>query len=262
VYSLAILFGRVLTLQYVPVVKNSVTLSQTVCSLQGYVAIDGEVYDLASFEHPGGESIKLFGGNDVTVQYRMIHPFHAPSMVNKMKRVGRLAQYKCDYTFGSEFEKDLKNAVAKVVKPNQRFATPGFIFRATIYISIYAMLAAYYVIYGSSFWLCVAIGVSQATIGLNVQHDANHGSVSSNPFWNGTFVHNPCEKCTFVTCVWMHKVFFSRSRWHLSCWKKNVCCLLSMVWHGIFRAFWPCMYVCMHAVQGYASDMILIFFCV
>lgn len=30
------------------------------------VAIDGVIYDLKDFEHPGGESIMVFGGNDVT----------------------------------------------------------------------------------------------------------------------------------------------------------------------------------------------------
>lgn len=178
---------------------------------ESLVAIDGEVYDLTSFNHPGGESIKLFGGNDVTVQYRMIHPFHAASLVNKMKRVGRLAQYKADYTFGSEFEKDLINAVAKVVKPNQRFATPGFWFRAIMYISIYAALSAYYVTHGGNFWLVVAIGVSQATIGLNVQHDANHGAVSPQPFWNdflgyGADLIGGC-KYLWLQQHWTHHAF-------------------------------------------------------
>lgn len=40
------------------------------------VCIDGIIYDLTDFPHPGGKQILLFGGNDVTVQYKMIHPFH------------------------------------------------------------------------------------------------------------------------------------------------------------------------------------------
>ena len=38
------------------------------------VCIDGVIYDISSFDHPGGETIKIFGGNDCTVQYKMIHP--------------------------------------------------------------------------------------------------------------------------------------------------------------------------------------------
>jgi cytochrome b involved in lipid metabolism len=48
--------------------------------LQGHeVCIDGVVYDLRGFDHPGGGTIGLFGGNDVSIQYRMIHPHHTTS---------------------------------------------------------------------------------------------------------------------------------------------------------------------------------------
>lgn len=44
----------------------------TIESLSGdEVAIDGIVYTLNDFNHPGGDQIKLFGGNDVTVQYKV-----------------------------------------------------------------------------------------------------------------------------------------------------------------------------------------------
>ena len=58
------------------------------------VAIDGFVYDLTSFNHPGGGSINLFGGNDVTVTYNMIHPYHTSKHLEKMKKVGVLSDYK------------------------------------------------------------------------------------------------------------------------------------------------------------------------
>ena len=40
------------------------------------IAIDGIVYDLTYFRHPGRNSIKIFGGNDVNFQYKIIHPSH------------------------------------------------------------------------------------------------------------------------------------------------------------------------------------------
>lgn len=42
-----------------------------------HICVDGIVYALGSFpkEHPGGESIAMFGGSDCTVHYRMIHPY-------------------------------------------------------------------------------------------------------------------------------------------------------------------------------------------
>jgi fatty acid desaturase (delta-4 desaturase) len=54
------------------------------------VVIDGTIYDLNSFHHPGGETIKIFGGNDVTVQYKMIHPYHTDKHLEKMAVTGKV----------------------------------------------------------------------------------------------------------------------------------------------------------------------------
>ena len=69
----------------------------TLKSLKGNeVAIDGVIYDIHSFHHPGGESINVFGGNDATIQYKMIHPYHTSKHLEKMKKVGTIADYKCE----------------------------------------------------------------------------------------------------------------------------------------------------------------------
>jgi acyl-lipid (7-3)-desaturase (Delta-4 desaturase) len=57
------------------------------------VVIDGVIYDIADFNHPGGESILIFGGNDVTVTYKMIHPYHTSKHLEKMKKVGTVPDY-------------------------------------------------------------------------------------------------------------------------------------------------------------------------
>ena len=57
------------------------------------IAIDGKIYDIADFHHPGGETIDLFGGNDVSVQYKMIHPYHTSKHLEKMKLVGTIPDY-------------------------------------------------------------------------------------------------------------------------------------------------------------------------
>jgi len=58
------------------------------------VAIDGTIYSLDGFVHPGGEQIKVFGGNDVTVMYKMIHPHHRGTrFLEKMKVVGKQTDY-------------------------------------------------------------------------------------------------------------------------------------------------------------------------
>lgn len=73
------------------------TATERICSLDhlksSEVCIDGLIYDLKGFQHPGGESIHVFGGNDVTIQYKMIHPYHTDKHLQKMKCVGKAADY-------------------------------------------------------------------------------------------------------------------------------------------------------------------------
>ena len=73
----------------------------TIRSLKGLkgneIAIEGIIYDIAQFAHPGGNIIKFFGGNDVTVQYKMIHPYHTAKHMEKMKVVGRVCDYEPEY---------------------------------------------------------------------------------------------------------------------------------------------------------------------
>jgi fatty acid desaturase (delta-4 desaturase) len=71
---------------------------RTLESLKGNeVAIEGVVYDINSFTHPGGDSIHIFGGNDATAQYKMIHPYHSSSKhLGKMTIVGRIPNYQCE----------------------------------------------------------------------------------------------------------------------------------------------------------------------
>jgi len=57
------------------------------------VCIEGVVYDLNGFDHPGGETIDIFGGNDVTVMYKMIHPYHTGKHLEKMTRLGKVSDY-------------------------------------------------------------------------------------------------------------------------------------------------------------------------
>jgi fatty acid desaturase (delta-4 desaturase) len=70
---------------------------KTLKSLKGNeVLIDGVVYDIHSFDHPGGDSINMFGGNDATTQYNMIHPYHTSHHLKKMTRVGVVPNYQSE----------------------------------------------------------------------------------------------------------------------------------------------------------------------
>jgi fatty acid desaturase (delta-4 desaturase) len=169
---------------------NAATIStqERLCSLSSLkgeeVCIDGIIYDLQSFDHPGGETIKMFGGNDVTVQYKMIHPYHTEKHLEKMKRVGKVTDFVCEYKFDTEFEREIKREVFKIVRRGKDFGTLGWFFRAFCYIAIFFYLQYHWVTTGTSWLLAVAYGVSQAMIGMNVQHDANHGATSKRPWVN------------------------------------------------------------------------------
>jgi fatty acid desaturase (delta-4 desaturase) len=60
------------------------------------ICIDGIIYDISDFDHPGGESIKVMSGNDVTIQYKMIHPYHTNKHLEKLKRVGKVTDFTCE----------------------------------------------------------------------------------------------------------------------------------------------------------------------
>jgi fatty acid desaturase (delta-4 desaturase) len=77
--------------------NDAATMNSRLSTVKGLgpneVAIDGVIYDISNFDHPGGESIRIFGGNDVTVNYKMIHPYHTNKHLEKMTQVGKLTDY-------------------------------------------------------------------------------------------------------------------------------------------------------------------------
>lgn len=80
-----------------PVQATTTEIVRTLDTLKGTeVCIDGIVYDLTNFDHPGGESVMIFGGNDVTVQYKMIHPYHTSKHLEKMQRVGVVKDFQSE----------------------------------------------------------------------------------------------------------------------------------------------------------------------
>ncbi|GKZ00955.1 hypothetical protein MPSEU_001047000 [Mayamaea pseudoterrestris] len=150
------------------------------------ICIDGVVYDISKFDHPGGETIQLFGGNDVTIQYKMIHAYHTEKHLEKMKRVGKVTDFQSEYKFDTPFEREMKKEVFKIVRRGKEFGTYGWFFRAFAYVGIFFYLQ-YLWTQKTTWTLAIIYGVSQALIGMNVQHDANHGACSKKPWVNDMF---------------------------------------------------------------------------
>lgn len=88
------------------------------------------------------------------------------------------------YTFDTPFEREIKAEVFKIVRRGKEFGTAGWFFRAFCYIAIFFYLQYLWVTQGSSWKLAILYGISQAMIGMNVQHDANHGACSKTPWIN------------------------------------------------------------------------------
>jgi len=190
----------------------TVTRVDSVKNLKGTeIVIDGIIYDIADFVHPGGDSVKLFGGNDVTVQYKMIHPYHTSKHLEKMRMVGKVSDYKKEYLFDTPFEREVKREVFKIVRRGREFGTWGYFARAFFYIGTLAFLQYLWCTAGASWTLAILLGMSQASIGLNVQHDANHGAASRKPWVNdllgfgADFIGG--DKWTWMEQHWTHHAY-------------------------------------------------------
>eukprot|EP00934_Nitzschia_sp_Nitz4_P004237 Nitzschia sp. Nitz4//scaffold110_size71422//60210//61815//NITZ4_005884-RA/size71422-augustus-gene-0.16-mRNA-1//-1//CDS//3329533119//4227//frame0 len=197
------------------------TTGEKKCTLAGLsgseIVIDGVIYDISDFKHPGGESIRIFGGNDVSVHYRMIHHNHSGlKSLEKLKRVGTIADYSAEYKFNTPFELELKAEVFKVVGRGREFGTFGWFSRAFFYISLFFSLQYLWVTSTTSYALAIVYGVSQAFIGLNVQHDANHGAASKTPWINdllglgADFIGG--SKWLWMEQHWTHHAFTNQSK--------------------------------------------------
>jgi fatty acid desaturase (delta-4 desaturase) len=70
------------------------------------------------------------------------------------------------------------------VKRGNEIGTPEFMGRAIAYVLFMSYCQFLWTTRGASFGLGLAFGVAHALIGMNVQHDANHGAASKIPWLN------------------------------------------------------------------------------
>lgn len=91
------------------------------------------------------------------------------------------------YKWDTPFEQEIKREVFKIVRRGKEFGTWGWHFRAICYCAFFFAMQYYWVTTKTSIWLAIVYGVSQAFIGLNVQHDANHGAASRRPWVNNLY---------------------------------------------------------------------------
>jgi len=144
------------------------------------------VLDITNFasRHPGGDLILLAAGKDASVLFETYHPRGVPHGLVKKLQIGIMEKGSYDdsfYSWNSEFYKVLKSRVV------QRLEERGLNRRGSVEIWIKALFLL------SGFWFSllqmythsnfgmatiwsISMGIFAAMIGVNIQHDGNHGA--------------------------------------------------------------------------------------
>ena len=155
------------------------------------------VLDVTRFAtvHPGGDLILLGAGKDASVLFETYHPRGVPGALIEKLRIGTMEAGCFDgsfYSWDSDFYPTLKRRVV------DRLAERGLDRRGSIEIRIkaallllgfwYSLFEMAYASRGDHFLVSAAwsisMGIFAALIGVNVQHDGNHGAFATSKFAN------------------------------------------------------------------------------
>ena len=150
------------------------------------VQVDDRLYDaakLAAF-HPGGEVfVRAFAGFDASEAFLSYHRRRFPhdklsAMVVGTQRARKPLEVDADYL-------ELCDLVEKVLPRHKSFAPASYYVKIFVLLSVAVGLEVYMHSTATYTWqLSLTLGWLMALIGLNIQHDANHGAVSRNPWVN------------------------------------------------------------------------------
>ena len=153
-----------------------------------HVRVDGVLYDAAGMakEHPGGELfVRAFAGRDASEAFLSYHRKafpHARHAHLRAKGDG-VAEGNAEVVPGEATRDEEYLALVKEVEavlPRGRwFATPAYFVKAVCLLAGTVALEGWIHATGAYHWRAMApLGFLFALIGLNVQHDANHGALS------------------------------------------------------------------------------------
>lgn len=153
------------------------------------IQIDDKIYCAKTLSdiHPGGDIfVKAFAGLDATKAFLSYHRRNFPHAGMIGACIGATpaktsSEYMADYL-------ELCQLVDKVLPRHKSFA-PSYYFVKIGCILIAALVLETYIhMYSRYVWyLTGPLGFLMALIGLNVQHDANHGAISKDPMTNRIF---------------------------------------------------------------------------
>lgn len=160
-----------------------------------YVPNSHAVLDITSFasKHPGGDLILLAAGKDASVLFETYHPRGVPRSLVKKLTIGVMERGSYDdsfYSWDSDFYKVLKARVVARIEErglsrrgSVEIWVKALFLLAGFWFSLFQMYAN-----GGNFAAAVAwsisMGVFAAMIGVNVQHDGNHGAFAQSKLIN------------------------------------------------------------------------------
>ena len=158
------------------------------------VLIENKIYSVDSLAatHPGGELfVKAFAGRDATEAFLSYHRKEFPheTQSSALKSTITSSKQSSDATASKETDfLELCALVEKVLPRHKSFAPVSYWVKMTVILTCAIGLEVYIHLTCSYKWYLTAIlGFFMALIGLNIQHDANHGALSKNPAINKLF---------------------------------------------------------------------------
>mmetsp|Transcript_21480 Transcript_21480/g.31168 ORF Transcript_21480/g.31168 Transcript_21480/m.31168 type:complete len:424 (+) Transcript_21480:53-1324(+) len=159
-------------------------MSDTKATLEARtIQVDDKVYSAKALadEHPGGDLfIKAFAGRDATEAFMSYHRRRFPHDKMKHTAIGKAVSIKSEDADKDYIE--LCEIIDKVLPRAKSFAPTSYFVKAFTIIAIAVGLELYIHLTRSYKWYLTAVlGLVYAFIGLNIQHDANHGAISRNP---------------------------------------------------------------------------------
>ncbi|AYU77393.1 delta-6 fatty acid desaturase, putative [Leishmania donovani] len=150
------------------------------------LSIDGIYYDTEKLAlmHPGGAMmVRLCNGRECTAIFLSYHRRRFPHALYEQYQVpkdqvhpGSLIEQRQQPSYDSYLE--LCKRIQPIIAPTKGFAPWYYYLKAAFWLTVMLGLDLYSLFYRRAYFLTVIQSLSMAMVGLNVQHDANHGALS------------------------------------------------------------------------------------
>ncbi|EPY33681.1 fatty acid desaturase (delta-4 desaturase) [Strigomonas culicis] len=155
-------------------------------SVKNVFSIDGIYYDTEKIAllHPGGPMfVRMCNGRESTAFFVSYHRRRFPHAQYEAYQVAEKdvhPDYKIEQRQLPQFDRyfELCEQIKPIIAPTKGFAPWYYFLKAALWLTLMLGLDLYSLFWRRSVVLTVVQSLAMAMVGLNVQHDANHGAVS------------------------------------------------------------------------------------